>query len=80
MAKMFKITLDSMDINQLLDGLHARARAWRQTAEFLDIGYIADDSFICEECSTSQEAALIANHYEKIINQIGYQVAKQAGG
>jgi len=79
MAKTFKITLDSLDMSQLLDGLRARAKAWRKTAEFLDTGYIADDSFICEECCDSEEAMLIANHYEKIISQIGYQVAEQEG-
>jgi len=80
MAKTLKITLDSLDMSQLLDGLRARAKAWRKTAEFLDTGYIADDSFICEECNESREAALIASHYEKIISQIGHQVAEQGGG
>jgi hypothetical protein len=78
MAKKFNITLDSADISQLLDGLRARAKAWRQTAEFLNTGYVADESFVSEECNASEEATLIASHYAKIISQIGLQVAKQA--
>lgn len=77
MAKILKISLDSTDISQLLDGLHARARTWRQTAEFLDTGYTADDSFVCEDCTASEEAVQIANHYEKIIDQIRDQIASQ---
>jgi hypothetical protein len=47
MGNKFTIVLDSIDLGQLLDGLTTRAEAWRKTAEFVESGYSADDSFIC---------------------------------
>ena len=77
MGKQFRITLDSLDVGQLLDGLRLRAESWRKTAEFLASGYVADDAFICEECSDPNEAVHIAQHYEKIAASIERQVVEQ---
>jgi len=79
MGKQIRITLDSLDVGQLLDGLRLRAASWRKTAEYLGSGYIADDAFICEDCSNSDEAVHIAQHYEKIVATIERQIAEQGG-
>jgi hypothetical protein len=75
----FTILLSGQDLGQLLDGLRARAEAWAQTGEYLETGYTADDSFVCEECSDPTEAKSIAAHYQRIITQIEQQVRKQGG-
>lgn len=79
MGKQLDIRLDSHGLGQLLDGLRARNEAWRRTADYLESGYVSDDSFICEECSNASEAAAIARHYSKIISQIERQVKQQRG-
>lgn len=79
MPKSFQIHLESNDLGQLLDGLRVRADAWLKTAEYLEAGHVADESFICEECSNPEEASSIAQHYEKIIIQIEQQIQKQGG-
>lgn len=80
MGKTFQIHLEGNDLGQVLDGLRVRVDAWRKTAEYLEQGYVADDSFVCEECSDPEEAKSIALHYERIISQIEQQVQKQGGG
>jgi len=79
MKKSFQIRLENNDLGQLLEGLRIRLDAWRKTAEYLELGYIADDSFICEECSDPHEAKSIAQHYDRIITQIEEQVRNQGG-
>ena len=79
MDKQLQISLDSHDLGQLLDGLRIRADAWQKTAEYLESGYVSDDSLICEECSDPKEAKAIARHYSKIITQIERQVQRQGG-
>lgn len=79
MGKSFHLHLKSNDLGQLLDGLRARADAWRKTAEYLETGYSAGDSFICEECSDPHEAESIAQHFDRIISQIEEQLRNQGG-
>jgi hypothetical protein len=79
MGKQLIIHIDGLDLGQLLDGLRLRAEAWQKSAEYLESGYVFDDSFICEECSDATEASAIACHYTKIIGQIERQVEKQGG-
>jgi hypothetical protein len=74
MGKQFTLTLDSLDVGQLLDGLRAREESWRKIAEYLETGYSADDSFICEECHGPSEAEKIAEHYGRIIKSIERQI------
>lgn len=79
MANSFQIHFESNDLGQLLDGLRVRAEAWLKTAHYLETGQVADESFVCEECSDPDEAKSIGQHYEKIISQIEQQVQKQGG-
>ena len=79
MGKRFTITLASLDLGQLLDGLRSRAEAWRKTAEFMESGYTNDDTFVVEECTDSAEAERIAEHFETIVDSIERQVKKQGG-
>ena len=79
MHRELTIRLNSLDLGQLLDGLETRAESWRKTAEFMDFGYVAEDSFVCEECTDAKEAALVAKHYERIIRTIEEQVSQQGG-
>lgn len=76
--KVFTIMFDSIDLGRLLDGLRIRAEAWRRTAEFIVSGYAQDD-FICEECSDTDEAVRIAEHYEKLVARIERQIDDQGG-
>jgi hypothetical protein len=78
-AEKFIITLDSLDLGQLLDGLRIREESWRGTAALLRDGYHPDEDFIGEECSNWEEAEQIADHYQKIIEEIERQVAAQGG-
>ena len=79
MGKQIRISLDSLDVGQLLDGLRERAESWQKTAEFLESGYVADDSFICEECSDANEATQVAEHYHSLVVSIERQVDEQGG-
>ncbi len=79
MGKHLTLTLDSLDVGQLLDGLRSRVESWRETAEFMESGHSNDDAFVCEECTDSDEAEQIANHYEKIVASIERQVGEQGG-
>lgn len=79
MGNTFRISIDSFDLGQLLDGLRIRAESWRKTEDYLESGFAADDSFICEDCSDSEEAAKIAEHYERVIAHIERQVQEQGG-
>lgn len=79
MSKQFQIKLASADLGQLLDGLEARAASWERTADFLGSGYLADDSFVIEECDDEEEARGVGNHYREIIADIRMQIAEQGG-
>lgn len=47
--KEYVIRLNGLDLGQLIDGLEARATAWRLTATYLETGE-APDGFVVEEC------------------------------
>lgn len=79
MPKTFQIVLQSLDLGQILDGLHAREVSWRNTATFLRDDYFSDDTFVCEECSDPEEADKIASHYKKIITELEQQIEEQGG-
>ena len=79
MGKQLTLTLDSLDVGQLLDGLRSRAESWRNTVEYMESGYSHDDAFVCEKCTDSSEAEQIAKHYEKIVASIEHQVEAQGG-
>ena len=78
MGKTFRITIDSLDLFQLLDGLALRAESWERTAEYLRTDKMPDDEFfIVEECSAPEEADGIAAHYRAIIQKIQQQMEAQ---
>ena len=79
MGRTFRINIDGFNLGQLLDGLRIRAESWRKTADYLETGFSADDSFICEECDDAEEATKIADHYDRIIALIDRQVQEQGG-
>jgi len=72
----YTIQLDSFDLGQLIDGLEARAEAWRLTAVYLETGE-APDGFVIEECSDAEEARRIAEHYQRILANIIQQQTEQ---
>ncbi len=71
------IRLSGFDLGQLLDGLEVRARAWRDTATYLETGEAASPDFVTEECNDEEEARRIAAHYDRIIDALLLQKANQ---
>lgn len=67
------ITLDVQDIHQVLDGLQARADAYRSTEEFFKSEELIWDGPV-EEVTDAHEAAGIAKLYERIIKEISSQL------
>jgi hypothetical protein len=74
--KEYVIRLSGLDLGQLIDGLEARATAWRLTATYLETGQ-APDGFVIEECSDAEEARRIAEYYQRILGTILQQQAEQ---
>jgi hypothetical protein len=74
--KEYVIRLKGFDLGQLLDGLEARATAWRLTVNYLDTGE-APDGFVIEECDNAEEARRIAEHYLRILSTIIQQQNEQ---
>ena len=71
----YQITLDALEIGQILDGLEVRAESWERTAEYLRTREMsADEFFIVEECSKPEEADGIATRYRSIIAKIRSQI------
>lgn len=79
MGKVFRITIEAIDLFQLLDGLRIRAEAWRNTATYLQTGEAPVEFFLSEECRDAEEANQIADHYCKIIASLETQVHEQGG-
>ena len=77
MGKEFHFTLEGFDIGQILDGLRCRQESWANTAIYLRDDYFPNESFLCEECSDSDEAQKIADHYQRIISAIEQQIDEQ---
>jgi hypothetical protein len=74
MGKQVLLTLDSLDVGQILDGLRSRQASWANTAVFLRDGYFPDEAFLCEECSDPDEAQRIADYYQRVILRIEQQL------
>jgi hypothetical protein len=78
MGKTFRITFDSLDLLQLLDGLALRAESWERTASYLRTEEMPrGEFFVIEECSSPEEAENIAAHYRSIIKKINQQMEGQ---
>ena len=73
----YVIRLNGFDLGQLIDGLEARADAWRNTATFLTTGVATTEDFIAEECTDAEEAKGLAKHYERIIATVLEQQSEQ---
>lgn len=76
MEKLITLTLNDLDVGQVLDGLEQRRIVWQATAEYLENGS-TDLSDCIEECSDADEAQAIANHYQEIIAKIKRQRDEQ---
>ena len=75
--KEYIIRLNAFDLGQLLDGLEVRARAWRDTANYLESGKASNPDFMAEECNDAAEARKLAEHYERIIALVLEQQIQQ---
>ncbi len=75
--KNYVIRLSAFDFGQLIDGLEVRARAWRDTASYLETGQLPSSDFMMEECTGVEEAQKLAVHYESILTQVLEQKARQ---
>ncbi len=77
MNQSLQITLDTVDVFQLLDGLKSKAESWWQTAQFLCKKNIKDGAMNINDSSDPAEARQIYRHYRDIIGNIEKQIAKQ---
>jgi hypothetical protein len=78
-GKILQISIDAIDLGQILDGLRCRRESWANTTMFLRDSFFPDDAFVCEECSDADEAQKIADHYHRMITTIESQIAEQGG-
>ena len=73
MDKEVTLKLPSNMVGQILDGLRERMKVWRETEQYMEVGY-TDEPCIFEECSDADEARNIAEYYEEIIGCIKKQL------
>ncbi len=74
MSRMVTLTLETVDVSQVLDALNDRAEAWEKTEASLNGELDSDDFFVPEECSDALEAAEIAQHFRDIATNIETQL------
>ena len=74
MSSEIHITLNAVDLGQIIDGLSIRAEEWERTACWLR-GEMdtASELFLIQECSCPDEAERIARHYWSIVESIRNQ-------
>lgn len=77
MARLIQLTLDDLDVGQIIDGLEARAASWRNTYRYLATGESPAPFFVAEECNDADEARKLAEHYERLIVEITNQAKAQ---
>jgi len=73
MDKEVTLKLPSNMVGQILDGLRERMQVWRDTEQYMKVGYTDDEFGTIEECSSVEEAKSIADYYEEIIGCIEKQ-------
>ena len=56
-----QLSLPREFVGQILDGLEVLIEEWQYTADYLETGLVRDD-MMSRECSSSQEAASVAQH------------------
>ncbi len=72
----YTITLNSIDLGQMLDGIEQRALSYRNTEHYHAFGEALSDDII-EEVTDAAEARQFAEHYERIMAALLEQVAEQ---
>jgi len=74
MSKTYVLTLDGINLEQVLAELRARETSWRKTGEYLRSGYCAtDDPFLAEDCTSDHEADRTALFYARMIRSLERQ-------
>lgn len=74
MSQTVTLTLETVDVFQVLDALNDRAEAWGKTEASLNGELDSEDFFVPEECSDASEAAEIAQHFRDIATNIETQL------
>jgi len=77
MKKTFLIRLNDTDLGQAIDGLHARAKDWENTAYYLRSGKAPEKFFVAQECNGLEEASRLSKHYRSILRKIEKQIKAQ---
>jgi hypothetical protein len=75
MDKIVTLQLPDLMVGQILGGLEQQRHVWQATAHFLATGEPPDDVLVAE-CSHEEEAAWIANFYDRIIHEIRRQICE----
>jgi hypothetical protein len=74
MPKTVTLTLETIDVSQILDALNDRADSWEKTEAVLNGEFDSEDVFVPEECHDASEAAEIAQHFRDIAANIQAQL------
>ncbi|MHC4552306.1 MAG: hypothetical protein ACYSUT_06020 [Planctomycetota bacterium] len=72
MTEYITLSLNAMDVGQILDGLEQRRIIWQATSEYLAYNH-TELSDIIEECSDPLEAQAVTDYYQYIIETIQNQ-------
>jgi hypothetical protein len=78
MNETINLSLPSLDVGQILDGLQIRMEKWAYTAEYLRTGRITKP-YCIEECSSADEAQRLADYYGSIIRSTEEQAGFPTG-
>jgi len=74
MPRIVTLTLETVDVSQILDALNDRAESWEKTESALNGEFESEDFFVPEECHDASEAAEIAQHFRDIAASIEAQL------
>ena len=74
--RTYTITLNSLDLGQMLDGIEQRALSYRNTEHYHAFGEALSDDII-EEVTDADEARQIAEHFERILATVRAQMDEQ---
>jgi hypothetical protein len=72
----YTITLNSLDLGQMLDGIEQRALSYRNTEHYHAFGQTLSDDIV-EEVTDADEARQIAEHFERIMAAVQAQMDEQ---
>ena len=74
--RTYTITLNSLDLGQMLDGIEQRAKAYRDTEYYWETGDFLEEMTLVE-VRDGEEARRLAEHYERIIATVQAQMVQQ---